>query len=75
MNDVKLKNLAGVDVDYPNTRVFIRDAQGVFNEFVQPQGSAIFISNGDYDVSNLKMVTVSVVTNIGNLTSARGVSF
>ena len=61
MNNVRLKDINGNDVEYTGVNVFIRDENNNFNQFTRPQGTLDIIENNvnNLDVSNYASVNVA----------------
>ena len=61
LNNVRLKDINGNDVEYTGVNVFIRDENNNFNQFTRPQGTLDIIENNvnNLDVSNYASVNVA----------------
>lgn len=62
MSNVKLKDINGNDVEYSDVKVFIRDKNNQFVEFVHPFGTLTITENGTYPVFNYDKVDVNVAS-------------
>ena len=60
MSNIILKNKDGVNVSYQGVRVFIRDAQSNFIEFVHPEGVLTITEGGEYNVADKEKVIVAL---------------
>lgn len=62
MNNVKLKDINGNDVEYNDVNVFIRDKNNKFVEFVRPIGTITITKNGVHNVFDYEKVDVNVAS-------------
>jgi hypothetical protein len=64
LNNVKLKDINGNDVEYTGVNVFIRDENNKFNQFTRPEGVLNIIDNNrdNVDVTNYASVNVATRT-------------
>ena len=62
MNNVKLKDINGNDVEYTGVNVFIRDENNNFNKFTRPQGTLDIIENNVNNLDVLNYAKVNVAT-------------